>query len=100
MYLNVKLISHSNNCYFDAAFIETELKANTNEKQTWTKCQGYDYLAKTSEQNQQFENLYADFDHQKQCTTELYGALHVDFFRLRENFGAGRHTSFTTFPII
>ena len=80
LYLNGKLISHSNNCYFHAAFIETELTANTDGKQTWTKCQGYDYLAKTSEQNQQFNKLYADFDRQKECTTELYGALHIDFF--------------------
>ena len=80
LYLNGKFISHSNNCYFHAAFIKTELTANTDGKQTWTKCQGYDYLAKTSEQNQQFNKLYADFDRQKQCTTELYGALHIDFF--------------------
>ena len=37
-------------------------------------------MAKTSEQNQQFNKLYADFDRQKQCTTELYGAVHIDFF--------------------
>ena len=80
LYLNGKLISHSNNCFFHAVFIETELTANTDGKQTWTKCQGYDYLAKTSEQNQQFNKLYADFDRQKQCTTELYGAFHIDFF--------------------
>ena len=95
LYLNGKLISHSNNCYFHAAFIETELTANTDGKQTWTKCQGYDYLAKTSEQNQQFNELYAVFDRQKQCTTELYGALHRLFW-LRESFGARRHTPFTT----
>ena len=79
-FLNGKLISHSNNCYFHAAFIDTELTANTDGKQTWTKCQGYDYLAKISEQNQQFNKLYADFDRQKQCTSELYGALNIDFF--------------------
>ena len=80
LYLNGKLISHSSNCYFHAAFIKTELTANPDGKQTWTKCQGYDYLAKTSEQNQQFNKLYADFDRQNQCTTELYGALQIDFF--------------------
>ena len=80
LYLNGELISQSNNCYFHAAFIETELTAHIDGKQTWTKCQGYDYLAKTSEQNQQFNNLYADFECQKECTTELYRALHIDFF--------------------
>ena len=50
LYLNVKLISHSNNCYFHAAFIETELIANTDGNPTWTKCQRYDNLAKISDQ--------------------------------------------------
>ena len=35
---------------------------------------------KTSEQNQQFNKLFADFDRQKQCMTELHGALHIGFF--------------------
>ena len=42
LFLDGKLISHSNNCYFHAAFLEPELTDNTNGKQTWTKCQGYD----------------------------------------------------------
>ena len=80
LYLNGKLFSHSNNCYSHAAFIKTELTANADGKQTWTKCQGYDYLAKTSEQNQEFNKLYADFDRRKQSTTKLYGAKNIDFF--------------------
>ena len=42
LFLDGKLISHSNNCYFHAAFLEPELTDNTNGKQTGTKCQGYD----------------------------------------------------------
>ena len=80
LYLNGQLISHSNDYYFHSAFIETEPTANTDGKQTWTKCQGFDYLAKTSDENQHFNKLYADFDRQKRCTTELYGALFIDFF--------------------
>ena len=37
-------------------------------------------MAKTGEQNQQFNKLYADFDRQKQSTTELHGELHFKFF--------------------
>ena len=78
--MNGKLISHSNNCYLHAAFIETELTTDTEGKETWAKCQGYDYLPKSKEQDQAFNKLYADFDRRKECTAELYGALHVDFF--------------------
>ena len=80
LYLNGKLISHSNNCYLHAAFIETELTTDTEGKETWARCQGYDYLTKTKEQDQAFNELYADFDRGRECTAELYGALHVDFF--------------------
>ena len=34
LYLNGKLISQSNNCYFHAAFIKTQLTASTDGKQT------------------------------------------------------------------
>ena len=80
LYLNGKLISHSNNCYSNAAIIETELTTDTEGKETWAKCQGYDYLPKTKEQDQAFNKLYADFDGKIECTAELYGELHVDFF--------------------
>ena len=80
LYLNGKLISHSNNCYLHAAFIETELTTDTEGKETWAKCQGCHYLPKSKEQDQAFNKLYADFDRRKECTAELYGALHVDFF--------------------
>ena len=75
--VNISEKQSVNNCYFHASFIETELTATTDGKQT---CQGYDYLAKTGEQNQQFNKRYADFERQKQCTTELYGALYNGFF--------------------
>ena len=45
LYLNGKLISHSNNCYLHSAFIETELTTDTEGKETWANCQGYNHLA-------------------------------------------------------
>ena len=80
LYLNGKLFSHSNNCYLHAAFIQTELTTDTEGKKTWAKCQSYDYLPKTKEQDQASNNLYADFDCRKECTAELYGALRVKCF--------------------
>ena len=82
LYLNGKLISHSNNCYLHAVFIESELTAETDseEKETWAKCQGYDYWPKTEVQDQAFNKLYANFDRRKECTAELYGAFHVEIF--------------------
>ena len=99
LYLNGKLNSHSNNCYFHAAFIE--LTPTTDGKQTWTNCQGYDYLAKTSEQNQQFSEMYADFHRRKQCTTEFYGALHIDFLTARNFWCPASHFiyDFSVLPI-
>ena len=79
LYLNGKLISHSNNCYLHSAFIETELTTDTEGKETWAKCQGYIYLAQTKEQDQAFNRPYAVFGRKKECTAELYGALHIDF---------------------
>ena len=79
LYLKGKLISHSNNCYLHSAFIETELTTDTEGRKTWAKCQGYNYLAQTKEQDQAFNRLYADFDRKKECTAKLYGALHIDF---------------------
>ena len=79
LYSNGKLISPSSNCYLHSAFIETELTADTEGKKTWAKCQGYNYLAQTKEQDQAFNRLYADLDRKKECTAELYGALHIDF---------------------
>ena len=78
LFLNGKLICY-NNCYSHSAFIETELTTDTEGKETWAKCQGYNYLAQTKEQDQAFNILYADFD-RKKCTAELYGALHIDFW--------------------
>ena len=65
LYLNGKLISHSNNCYLHSAFIETELTTDTEGKETWAKCQGYNYLAQTKEHDQAFNRLYADSDRKK-----------------------------------
>ena len=79
LYLSRKLISHSNNCYLQAAFNETELTTNKEAKETCANCQEYDYLPKTKERDQAVNKLYADFDCRKEHATELYGALHVEF---------------------
>ena len=79
LYLNGKLISHSNNCYLHSAFIETELTTDSEAKNTWAKCQGYNYLAKSTKRLDLHNALYAEFDQQKECTMELCGALHIDF---------------------
>ena len=60
--LNGKLFSHSNNCYLYAAFLEAELTTDTEGKETGAKCQGYDHLPKTKEQDLAINKLYADFD--------------------------------------
>lgn len=79
LYLNGKLISHSNNCYLHSALIETEITTDTDSKRSWAKCQGYNYLAKTREQDQMFNKLSARFAQLKECKMQLYGALHIDF---------------------
>ena len=43
IYLNEKLISHSNNYYLHSAFVETELSTDTESKNTWADYQGYNY---------------------------------------------------------
>ena len=79
LYLNGKLISHSNNCYLHSAFVETELTTDTDSKASWAKCQGYNYLAKSSEKDQMFNKLAADFAQLKESKMQLCGALHIDF---------------------
>ena len=79
LYLNGKLISHSNNCYLHSAFIETELTTDSEAKNTWAKCQGYNYLAKSSKRLDLLNALYAEFDRQNECTMDLCGAMHIDF---------------------
>ena len=45
------LVSSSNNAYHHAAFIETEMTTDLDAKATWARCQGYEYQAdKTSEE--------------------------------------------------
>ena len=79
LYLNEKLISHSNNCYLHSAFVETELSTDTESKDSWAECQGYHYLAKSSGKDQQFNKLAASFAEKKECKVQLCGALHLDF---------------------
>ena len=98
LYFNGKLISHSNNCYLHAVFIETDMTTDTEGKETWAKCQGYDYLPNTKEQDQAFNKLYADSDRRKECTAEFYGVLHVNFFWPKKTFGTWSHPSLVFFP--
>ena len=79
LYLNGKLISHSNNCYLHSAFVETKLTTDTDSKAPWAKCQGFNYLAKSNEKDQMFNKLAADFAQLKECKMQLCGALHIDF---------------------
>ena len=79
LYLNEKLISHSNNCYLHSAFVETELTTDTDSKESWAKCQGYNYLAKMEDKEEMHDELATAFSNQKDCKMQLYGALHLDF---------------------
>lgn len=79
LYLNEKLISHSNNCYLHSAFVETELTTDTDSKESWAKCQGYNYLAKMEDKEEMHDKLATAFSNQKDCKMQLYGALHLDF---------------------
>ena len=78
LYLNGKLISHSNICYLHSAFIEPELTTDSEAKHTWAKRQGYNYLAKSSKQCDLPSAFYAEFDQQKEHTMQLCGALSID----------------------
>ena len=81
IYLNGILVADSNNTYHHRAFLETELTTNSDSKDSWTICQGYE-----------FDSAIADGDKgrwftdrlkktlNKNYTTDLYGALYVDFF--------------------
>ena len=85
LHLNEKLISHSNNCNLHSAFVETELSTDTESKNSWAECQGYNYLAKSTGKDQQFNKLAASFADKKECKIQLCGALHIDFLDC-ENF--------------
>ena len=85
LYLNGNPISHTNNCTLHSAFIETKLMIDRGKK-TWAKCQGSIYLAQTKEQDQALNKLYAGFGCKKECTAELYGALHIDFLECEKFF--------------
>ena len=76
------LVSSSNNAYHHAAFIETEMTTDLDAKATWARCQGYEYQAdKTSEEelakwkNEKYEQ--AKISKNK---LRLVGAPHIDFF--------------------
>ena len=96
--LNGKLISDSNNCYLHSAFINTELTTDTERKETWVKCQGYNYLEQTKEQDQAFNKLYADFDRKKVHGRALR-CITYRLFGMRKSFDTRSHSSFAPFPI-
>ena len=79
LFLNVKLISSSNNNYHHAAFVETELTTDPVSKRTWTVCQGYRYRL-NKEKNLEVKNkIMKKFADCGTCSLYLYGAPHVDF---------------------
>ena len=45
LFINEKLISSRNYNYYHSAFVETELSTDTTSKDTWARCQGYQYPA-------------------------------------------------------
>ena len=86
LYLNEKLISHSNNCYLHSALVETEFSTDTESKNSWAECQGYNYLATSTGKVKQFNKLAASFAEKKECKIQLCGALHVDFLDCEKFF--------------
>lgn len=79
LFLNGQLISSSNNNYHHAAFVETELTADTTSKETWAHCQGYKYRGSTKKSLEIKDRLMDKFSTGGKCTLQLYGAPHVDF---------------------
>jgi hypothetical protein len=77
--LQGEVIGTSNNLYGHKAFIETELSHPTECKDTWLKCQGYDYEkdpgASTDPAlaSRRFKNVAKTWNN-------FYGRLAVDFF--------------------
>ena len=82
LFLNGKLISSSNNNYHHAAFVETELTSDTEGKQTWAQCQGYRYRGDAKQYAEQKDKIIDAFTERGNYNISLYGAPHVDFFRM------------------
>ena len=78
LFLNGKLISHSNNCYLHSAFIETELTTDTEGKETWDKCQSIIFRHKQKSRIKRLLNFTPTLIANK-CTAQLHGAIHFEF---------------------
>ena len=79
LFLNGQLISSSNNNYHHAAFVETELTTDPVSKETWARCQGYQYRPNREKNSEIKDGIMKNFNHLGKCTMHLYGAPHVDF---------------------
>ena len=79
LFLNGKLISSSNNNYHHAAFVETELTTDPTSKETWARCQGYQYRPNRKKNVEIKDGIMKTFSDLGKCTLHLYGAPHVDF---------------------
>ena len=85
---NGKKISSANGHYAHKSFIETEFSHGTDAKETWLKCQGYEYepnpagIAAASRDARQVAVRESE-----QIT--LYGKLAVDFFSCEKHLVSG-----------
>ena len=81
IFLNGILVADSNNTYHHRAFLETELTTNSDSKDSWTICQGYEFVSAIADVDKGrwfTDRLKKTLN--KNYTTDLYGALYVDFF--------------------
>ena len=79
LFLNEKLISSSNNNYHHSAFVETELSTDTTSKDTWARCQGYQYRGDKKLNDEIKAKIVAKNTSEGKCSVQLYGAPHFDF---------------------
>ena len=79
--MNGILVADSNNTYHHRAFLETELKINSDSKESWAICQGYEFDSSIADGDKVkwFKDRLAN-TMKTNYITDLYGALYVDFF--------------------
>ena len=83
IHLNGILVADSNNTYHHRAFLEIELTTNSYSKDSWTICQGYEFDSAIADgdKSRWFTDMLKKTLN-KNYTTDLYGALYVDFFHM------------------
>ena len=82
VFLDGILVSTSNNAYHHAAFVETELTTDLDAKATWARCQGYEYQAdkSTEEEIEKWKDEKCKEAKASKNKLKLVGAPHIDFF--------------------